>query len=192
MLFSALDFGLFSSKYCRAHSAMSLELRRIGCLESPIFLSSSLRTLGVFKASAALESSATSAITNLPNSIVQLFLGLSSNFSCALANNLAMVLAASFLSIFSCCGSPLCSFSSPARTLPISSLACWRRLVGVLGNSIISASWGYSSNEVSESSSPLCLRGVAGNSTIRALGGFGDCSGDFGLYCLNNGTIFAS
>lgn len=135
-----------------------------------MLLLSSSWTLGMFKASAALESSATSAITNLPNSIVQLFLGLSSNFSCALVNNSAMVLAASFLSIFLCCGSSLCSFSSPARTLPISSLACWRRLVGVLGNSIISASWGCPFGEVSEPSSPLCLRGVSGNSTIRALG----------------------
>ena len=168
---------------------MILELRRIGCLESLMLLLSSSWTLGMFKASAALGSSAASAITNLPNSIVQLFLGLSSNFSCALVNNSAMVLAASSLSIFSCCGSSLCSFSSPARTLPISSLACWRRLVGVLGNSIISASWGCSYGEVSESSSLLCLRGVAGNSTIRALGGFGD----FGcLYGLRNGTIFAS
>ena len=139
MLFSVLDSGLFSSKYRRAHFAMSLELRKTGCLESLMLLLSSSWTLGMFKASAALESSATSAITNLPNSIVQLFLGLSSNFSCALVNNSAMVLAASFLSIFLCCGSLLCSFSSPARTLPISSLACWRRLVGVFGNSIISA-----------------------------------------------------
>ena len=115
MLFSVLDSGLFSSKYRRAHSAMSLELRRTGCLESLILLISSSWTLGMFKASVALESSATSAITNLPNSIVQLFLGLSSNFSCALVNNSAMVLAASFLSIFLCCGSSLCSFSSPAR-----------------------------------------------------------------------------
>lgn len=140
MLFSVLDSGLFSSKCRRAHSAMSLEFRKIGWLEeSSMLLLSSSRTLGVFKASAALESSATSAITNLPNSIVQLFLGLSSNFSCALVNNSAMVLAASSLSIFLCCGSSLCSFSSPVRTSLISSLACWRRLVGVFGNSIISA-----------------------------------------------------
>jgi len=171
---------------------MSLEFRRTGCLERSMILLSSSRTLGVFKASAVLESSATSAITNLPNSIVRLFLGLSSGFSCALVNNSAMVLAASSLSIFLCCGSSLCSFSSPARILPISSLACWRRLVGVLGNSIISASWGGSSNEASESSSSLCLWCVSGNSTIRALGGSGDCSGDFGSYCLNNGTISAS
>lgn len=83
MLFSVLDSGLFSSKYCRAHLAMSLELRRAGWLESLMLLLSSSWTLGVFKASAASESSAASAITNLPNSIVQLFLGLSSNFSCA-------------------------------------------------------------------------------------------------------------
>lgn len=139
MLFSVLDSGFFSSKYRRAHSAMSLELRRTGCLESLILLISSSWTLGMFKASAALGSSAASAITNLPNSTVQLFLGLSSGFSCALANNSAMVSAASFLSIFLCCGSSLCSFSSPVRTSLISSLACWRRLVGVFGNSIISA-----------------------------------------------------
>ena len=122
MLFSALDSGLFSSKYCRAHLAMSLEFRRTGCLERSMILLSSSRTLGVFKASAVLESSATSAITNLPNSIVRLFLGLSSGFSCALVNNSAMVLIASFLSIFSCRGSSLCSFSSPVRTYR---LACW-------------------------------------------------------------------
>lgn len=149
---------------------MSLEFRRTGCLERSMILLSSSRTLGVFKASAVLESSATSAITNLPNSIVRLFLGLSSGFSCALVNNSAMVLIASFLSIFLCCGSSLCSFSSPARILPISSLACWRRLVGVLGNSIISAPWGCFFGEVSEYSSLLCLRSASGNSTILALG----------------------
>lgn len=152
---------------------MSLEFRKIGWLEeSSMLLLSSSRTLGVFKTSAALASSATSAITNLPSSIVRLFLGLSSGFSCALVNNSAMVLIASFLSIFSCRGSSLCSFSSSARTLLISSLVCRRRLVGVLGNSIISASWGGSSNEASEYLSPLCLWCVSGSFNYTRAWGF--------------------